>query len=276
MATELQGGSLMEHPTLNLVDHLLAAAGRCQEQGRFRDALRLLTRVADFRQLPAAAAEQTQARLAELQLKRRKFGRARRHLAAALQHSPDDARYHYWMASALVHDTDGDLDRAADHYRRSLELDPGQTKCRSEYGLVMVRLGQTELGLELLRQAVEQAPDDADATAKLAKGLRLLGRGAEAAAALRAGLFRNPRAPRFRKLWNEYHFSQLRQRQNQGRERRAERRREDAPVILPFVRLDRPHASAGTGGDGDPATVQAPHRRLGRDPQAGSEQRHVQ
>ena len=165
----------MVNATLNLVDHLLSAAARCQEQGRLREALRLLTRLAGFRQLPADAAEQTQARLAELQLKRRKYKRARRHLAAALQHAPDAARYHYWMATALVHDRDGDLERAADHYRRSLELDPTQLKCQYEYGLLQVRLGRTEEGLERLRKAVEQAPGDADAVAKLAKGLRLGG-----------------------------------------------------------------------------------------------------
>jgi tetratricopeptide (TPR) repeat protein len=262
----------MVNATLNLVDHLLAAAGRCQEQGRLREALRLLTRLAGFRQLPADAAEQTQARLAELQLKRRKYKRARRHLAAALQHAPDAARYHYWMATALVHDRDADLERAADHYRRSLELDPAQLKCQYEYGLLEVRLGRTEEGLERLHKAVEQAPGDADAVAKLAKGLRLAGRSDEAAAALRAALFRNPRAPRFRKLWNEYQFQQLRQRQDQERVRRAAARPgDDGPVILPFVRRDRPHSPTGAPHPDEPPTVTPPPRRPGR-----SGQRNVQ
>jgi tetratricopeptide (TPR) repeat protein len=262
----------MANATLNLVDHLLAAAGRCHEQGRLRDAVRLLTRLAGFRQLPADAAEQTQARLAELQMKRRKYRRARRHLAAALHHAPDAARYHYWMATALVHDRDADLERAAEHYRRSLELDPAQLKCQYEYGLLQVRLGQTEEGLERLRKAVEQAPEDADAVAKLAKGLRLAGRTDEAGAALRAALFRNPRAPRFRKLWNEYQFHQLRQRQDQERVRRAAARQPDGgPVILPFVRLDRPHAPTGAPHGDEPATVTPPPKRRGR-----PDQRHVQ
>src|SRR5580698_6140457 len=140
----------MVNATLNLVEHLLAAATRCQEQGRLREAVRLLTQLAGFRELPADIAELTQARLAELQLKRRKFKRARRHLAAALQHAPDEARYHYHMATALAHDSDGDLERAAEHYHRSLELDATQVKCQYEYGLLQVRLGQTEEGLDLL------------------------------------------------------------------------------------------------------------------------------
>ena len=52
--------------------------------------------------------------------------------------------------------------------------------------------------------AVEVAPENANALAKLVKGLRLAGRGDEARSALQAALFRNPRNPRFRKLWNEY------------------------------------------------------------------------
>ena len=262
----------MVHATLNLVDHLLTNASRCQEQGRLREAVRLLTRLAGFRELPADAAEQTQARLADLQLKRRKFKRARRHFAAALQHAPDEARYHYGMAAALAHDSEADLERAADHYRRSLESDPEQVKCRYEYGLLLVRLGQTEEGLALLRQAVEQAPADADAVAKLAKGLRLSGRTEEAGAALRAALFRNARVPRFRKLWNEFQFQQLRQRQDQERVRRAASRRNDEAVILPFVPRVRPSAPTEPRSDA-PATVAPPHKLRGV---TRVDQRHVQ
>ena len=264
----------MVPPTLNLVEHLSAAAARCQEQGRLQEAVRLLTQLAGFRELPADVAELTQARLAELQLKRRKFKRASRHLAAALQHAPDEARYHYHMATALAHDSDGDLERAAEHYRRSLELDPEPVKCQVEYGLLQVRLGQTEEGLDRLRRGVEQAPANVDAVAKLAKGLRLAGRTEEAVAALRSALFRNPRVPRFRKLWNEFHFTQLRQKQEGDRVRRAAARRQEAPVILPFV---RPLAEPSTPNDAprsdEPATVSPPHRlRLA----PRTDQRHVQ
>ena len=60
-------------PTLNLVDHLLALGRRYQDLGQGRDALRIFTRLSSFRELPAEAAEEAQARLAELQLKRRKY-----------------------------------------------------------------------------------------------------------------------------------------------------------------------------------------------------------
>ena len=88
--------------TLNLVDHLLALGRRYQELGRHRDALRLLTRLSGFQELPAEAAEETQARLAEIHLKRRRYVRARRCLTAALRHRPECARYHYLMGNATI------------------------------------------------------------------------------------------------------------------------------------------------------------------------------
>ncbi len=221
--------------TLNLVDHLLALGRKYQEVGRFTDAEGVLGRLAGFRELPADAAEEAQARLAELHLRRRKYGRARRCLAAALAHRPDCARHHLLMATALQADDRGDLQRADEHYRRSLELDPQQVKCRSDSGLLAVRLGRTEEGLALLRQAVEEAPADVEALRKLVKGLRLADRPDEARAAVRAGLFRNPRCPRFRRLWQDYQFQLLRRRQQSGR--RAKRTGPAGePVLLPFRR----------------------------------------
>jgi tetratricopeptide (TPR) repeat protein len=257
--------------TLNLLDHLLSMGRRYQDLGRTRDALRVLGRLASFRELPADAAEETQVRLAELQLKRRKFARARRHLAAALTYRPDSARLNHLMASATQADDRGDLDRAGDYFRRALELEPERVPCLAEGGLLAVRLGQTEEGLALLRRAVEREPDNADVVAKLVKGLRLAGRGEEARAALRAALFRNPRSPRFRRLWDEYQFHHARQRQEGERRRRRLRMGDDGPAVLPFVRVLRDEP-AGVRRDG-PATVGRPH--LPR-PTRRADQRHVQ
>jgi tetratricopeptide (TPR) repeat protein len=254
--------------TLNLFDQVLAMGRRYQEAGRTREALRLFGRLASFRELPAEAAEETQVRLAELQLKRRKFARARRHLAAALTHQPESARLNHLMATATQADDRGDLDRAADYFRRAIELDPERVPCLAEGGLLAVRLGHTEEGLALLRRAVEREPDNADVVAKLAKGLRLAGRADEARSVLRAACFRNPRSPRFRRLWEEYQFQQTRQAQ-QGQRRRG-RAAGDTPVLLPFVR--RSGAVTMPRRDG-PATVGRPHlSRLAR----RVDQRHVQ
>jgi Tfp pilus assembly protein PilF len=246
---------------LNLVDHLLALGRRYQELGRLRDATEVLTRLTGFRELPGEAAEEAQVRLAELYLKRRRYAKARRHLTAALRHRPDEARYHYLMATAALAEDRGDLHRAADHFRRSLELDETQPRCRVEYGILAVRLGRSDEGVAHLRQAVEQAPADAEVVGKAAKGLRVAGRSDEARDVLRAALFRNPKAPRFRKLWHEYQFQQLRRRQEARRQGRGEDE-EEAPVLLKFVPPAPTPDVPGVRHDG-PATLSPPHRHQG-------------
>jgi tetratricopeptide (TPR) repeat protein len=268
-------------PTLNLVEQLLALGRRYQDLGQGRDALRVFTRLTGFRELPAQAAEEAQVRLAELQLKRRKYARARRHLAVALRFQPDNARYHYLLAGALRAGDRGNLEKAAEHYRRALELDPESVKCLVEFGLLAVRMGRVEEGLASLRRAVERAPDDAGVVGKLAKGLRLAGRSDEARAALRAALFRNPRTPRFRQLWDEFRAQHLRREQEAERMNRQKlRARDDGPVILRFVRLTADAAPAAEG-QGPPTILRhdegappaGPHSHW---PARRSDQRHVQ
>lgn len=260
--------------TLNLVDGLLLMGRRHQQQGRVRDALTVLARLASFRELPCQVAEETQARLAEIQLRRRKYQRARRHLSVALRYDSDNARYHQLMASALRGLGEDHWDRAAEHYRRSLLLDPEQIDCLTEFGLFAVRLGHADEGLRCLRQAVQQKPDDPNVLSKLVEGLRLAGRGDECRTELRAALFRNPRDRRFRQLWADFQFRQLRQEQRERR--RRNRGASDGPVLLPFVLPERPASADGEARslrhDG-PSTVPPPH---GPRPVPFPNRRHVQ
>ncbi len=223
--------------TLNLVDRLLAMGRKFQALGRDHDARQVLGRLARFGELPGPVAEETQVRLAEMLLKKRKFRRARRHLTAALVHQPDHARYHHLLATALDAEDRGDPERAAEHYRKSLELDPQQPRCLGEYGLLALRLGRTEEGLDALRRAAELAPDDARVLETVADGLRQEGLVDEARTLVRAALFRNPKDARFRKLRNDFEYAQLRQEQQaRGLTGRAGRAADDGPVLLPFVR----------------------------------------
>jgi Tfp pilus assembly protein PilF len=234
-------------PTLNLVERVLAMGRRYQEAGRHRDAVVVLTRLSRFRYLPAEAAEETQARLAEIHLKRRKYKQARRHLIAALRHQPDNARYHYLLATALTAEEGADLERAGEHFRRALELDPGHVKCLADYGHLLLRLGQTEEGLARLHEAAERAPEDIEVLGKLVKGLRLTGRTDDARTVLQLAMFRNARSPRFRKLWNEFRFQQARRQREAERIQQAENETDaEQPVLLPFIRVvnDSSEASA--------------------------------
>jgi tetratricopeptide (TPR) repeat protein len=235
-------------PTLNLVEGVLAMGRRYQEIGRYRDAVALFTRLSHFRYLPAEAAEETQARLAEIYLKRRKYKQARRHLTAALRQQPDNARYHYLLATALCGEEGEDLQSAAEHYRRALELDPGHVKCRADYGHLLLRLNQTEEGLSCLRRAAEKAPEDIEVLGKLVKGLRLSGRGDEARSVLQVAMFRNARSPHFRKLWNEYRFQQARRRRDaENRQQDKDEADGEQPMLLPFIRVVNEPAPSSDG-----------------------------
>src|SRR5262249_3166668 len=226
--------------TLNLVDSILARGRHLQNLGRDRDALHLLGRLASFRELPTNVAEETQARLAELQRRLEHPRKARRHLTAALAHQPDSARYHHLLARAVEADRRGDPERALHHYRRSLELDPHQADCASEAGLLAVRQGQVEEGLRNLRRAVELNGNDPECVRRLVKGVCLWRSPDEARQAWRAVLSRNARYRRFRRLWDDFQFNQLLREQEVERVVREGDQQADAgPTILPFVRPSR-------------------------------------
>lgn len=221
--------------TLNLADRVLALGRRFQELGRAADALRMLGRLAGWRQLSAAVAEETQARLADLRMHHGQFAQARRHLAALIAHRPDHARYHYQLATAFDIDHKGSAQAAYEHYQRSLALDPNQADCLSDFGLLALKLGKEAEGLHALGRAVELAPDDSAVVGKLVEGLRRRGQLDEARLTLRAALFRNPRKQEFHKLWNDFRFQQACAVQQGAGQMHGVLPGTDEPVVLPFV-----------------------------------------
>jgi Tfp pilus assembly protein PilF len=249
---------------LNLVDRLLAMGRKYQELGRDRDARHILGKLAGFGELPTNVAEETHFRLAEIQLNRRKFRRARRHLTAALGHQPNNARYHHLLAAALDHRRPEEAQRAAEHFKLSLEQEPDQPRCLSEYGLLLLLLERSEEGLEALRRAVDLAPGDPEIVGNLVEGCRREGLVDEARSVIRGALFRNPRDVRFQQLRSDFEFHQLRQQQLAALYRgRANLNGEDGPMLLPFVRpvLDGPSIEGGSKRirrDG-PSSPPAPH-----------------
>jgi Tfp pilus assembly protein PilF len=250
--------------TLNLIDRLLARGRDLQKLGRDRDAVRVLRRLAGFQELPAEAAAETQARLAELHLRRRKYPRARRNLAAVLRHRPESAHYHHLMATAIDAEDTGDPQRAARHYRRALQLDPNRPECLLDYGLFNLREGRTEAGLTCLRRAVELAPEEPETLGRLADGLIQAGREDEARTALQAALFRHPRDARFRQLWSDFQFHQRAREQRAARGKKMRETVAEEPVLLPFGLAERTAGPVRVGSrvvrsDGPAPTPQGPH-----------------
>ena len=255
----------MTSTTLGLTAHLLSRGRYFQQLGRIHDALRHLTRLAGFRELPAETAEEVQFRLGELQLRRHRYARARRHLAAALRYAPENPRYHFLLARAHNDDPDGDTAQAAEHYAASLALDGTQTDCLCAYGRLALRLGLIEEGVECLRVAVRLAPDDMTVLADVAAGLRIANRADEARGLLLAARFRHPRDGRYRQLWEQFQFHSARRAQDAARLRRSPA--DEGPTLLPFLRpvrevTPRPVTSRKIIRADGP-TAPAPHLRGG-------------
>lgn len=250
--------------TLNLVDRVLETARTCHHLGLNHQSSRLLRRLAAFRDLPAETAAETQQRLGELLLQRRSYRPARRHLAAALAQQPDNARSHYQMGAAIEQDPEGDPERALLHYRRAVRLDPDNGEYQSELGLCALNQDEREEGLEALRRAFALSSHCPVIVAKVLDGLCEAGETDEARSLLRTALFRNPRDPRFVKLWNDFRFHALRT--EQERARRAAWWGEDGPTVLPFVRPESAPSGRTVRRD-RPAPRPAPHLpRSGRVP----------
>jgi len=218
--------------TLCLFDELLTRGRRLQEAGQPAAAIACLERLLALAGVPGLSAAEAHQRLGEIALKRRLYRRARRHLLAAVRLWPANPRAHFLLGLAWSYDPEGDLHKAAGHYRRALRLSPRLARCRGELGLVALRLGEHEEGLTLLREAAEQAPADAAAAGRLVRGLLLCGRPEEAVATVRAALFRAPRCPRLHKLWIDLQLAALRR----DRDTSAARTREPEAVVLPFLR----------------------------------------
>jgi tetratricopeptide (TPR) repeat protein len=244
--------------TLRLVETLLERGRSLHEYGQQYDAYRILKQLAGFRELPAAVAEETHSLLAEIQFGRRKYLRARRHLAAALGYCPTNAQYHYLMAAAVDADEEADKQRALKHYRRSLRLDPDQPTCLVDYGLLCVELGRADAGLRALRRAVRLRPDDPEVVGAAVEAMCELDHADEARRLLLAARFRNARDSRFQKLWNDFQFQQPRM--AQAAQRGGRRARSGAPILLPFVRPATPRTDAGKRVRRDrPAPLPKPH-----------------
>jgi len=249
--------------TLQFIDRLLAIGRNYQQVHRHREALRCLSRVAAMPDLPAELAEETQVRLAEIQIERHRYRRARRHLTIALLYRADSARYHHLLASVLAKGSSAEPERALTHYRKSLEIEPEQPRCLAEFGRLCVQTDRVEEGLAALCRAVELAPNDPEIVDMLWKGLWQTGRRREAREVLRAARFRNPRDGRFLKLWNDFRFRRLRRWQKAKRLAAAINwTNDERAVVLPFI---RPDLSIPTPADGttircdEPTVLPAPH-----------------
>ena len=108
-----------------------------------------------------------------VQLTMKAFTAAAQTAREGLARQPDFAMLHYHLALALQFD--GNLSDAALHYRKAIELDPGNSEAHNNLGTVLNDLGDPEAALQHVREALELAPDVPAVHNNLGKTLISLG-----------------------------------------------------------------------------------------------------
>jgi tetratricopeptide (TPR) repeat protein len=219
--------------TLPFFDRLLDQARRYQDLGLNHRAATILERLADFRELPAEVAEETQHRLAQLSDEAQRYPRCRRHLATAIAHGPTKAEYRADMGRAVAADPECFDDEALDHFEQATQLDPENPRYLCDYGNLAIRLGEYDKGLNLLRQAREAAPDDMDTLSAYVTGLVAADQADEARVVLRDEAFRHAGKRRFQARYRALRFELAHDEQTTDPT--------EEPMLLPFPRPTAAH-----------------------------------
>ena len=230
---------------INMAQALLEKGRELWGQDRYDEATRVLTNLLGFRVLAPKIAERAQFYLGDIHLAQGHYFKARRHLAAAVATGTDSGEVHFLLACALDWDDQADTDQAYHHYRKAVELEPGQPLYSSAYALTRIRrkagqVRQDREALQRLRTAFAAAPDDVDIVYNYAAGLLDLGRALEAELVIRRARKRWSGHPAFEELWY-----QLLEQRNQNQLTRPEpgTRRplrvisDDEPVVLMFPKV---------------------------------------
>jgi tetratricopeptide (TPR) repeat protein len=232
--------------TIQMAQALLDRGRELWNQDRIDEATQVLTRLLGQRSIPLQIAEQAQFYLGDLHLTLGNYAKARRHLAAAIACGTNSGETHFLMACALDWDPEADQGHAYTHYRRAVELDPGQPLYSSSYALMRIRrkgpgTKYDRESLRRLRDAFAADPNDIEIVYNYIQGLMELGRSGEAELALRRARKQWVGHPGFEELWVDFNSRRGQLASNRSRsENPAEPRspEDDIPVLLPFPRQD--------------------------------------
>ncbi len=132
------------------------------------------------RQDPGSA--EVQLELGRANAENHRLDKAQEHYRRSIALRPDYARAHQELGTALA--AAGKTDEAIATFTRALELDPDFHEARFNLGGLLIGRGKADTGLKYLRQAAEAMPDRADAQFSLGLALATLGKPQESMAAL--------------------------------------------------------------------------------------------
>lgn len=235
--------------SLSLADHLFTRSRLMIRLGRPRAARRLLRRLTNHPGASARSRADAHRLISEVEIAAGRFGRARRHLAAAIRFRRHADDLYVAYALAVEADPEGNPRKAVAALRVAVGIDPYEAGSWALLGRMAVTAGDCKLARKALRRAGRLAPDAPTILSDVVNGLVELGYHAEARAVLSAARFRAPRDARIAALWNGFRFDQAVRKQHDCS-------RTDGRAILRFpVR----NADAGSPG-GSPNILRADRR----------------
>jgi tetratricopeptide (TPR) repeat protein len=246
----------MQASTINMAQALLDRGRQLWDQNRYDEAVRVLSSLLSLRSISPDIAERAQFYLGDIQLAQGHYSKARRHLAAAIGSGVGGGETHFLMACALEWDDESDAQAAYQHYRKAVELEPGQPLYSSAYALMRIRrrsnAGKVDReALRRLRAAFAAAPDDQDIVYNYAFGLTEMGRDGEAKLVLRRARKRWPDHPAFEGLWWKIMSDEESAKRPPEAPKQPVRLRvvgDDEPVILKFPTAEAPPPAAPSIG----------------------------
>ncbi len=110
-----------------------------------------------------------------------------------LEHHPASTAVH--MLFGMIKSSAGELEAAAEHYRRAIELNPGNVEAHNNLGVVYRRLGRSADAFMAVEEAIELAPDRADVYYNYGNVQKQLGEFHDAREAYERALELNPDFP---------------------------------------------------------------------------------
>jgi tetratricopeptide (TPR) repeat protein len=218
--------------TLNLIRILQRQAQHFHDIGLRREAKARFERLAGFRSLPPAVAEDSRVRLADICRDDDDPAQERHHLACALAQQPNKPDYHFRMAQAYLSDRSVPDEKALPHLRAAVRLDAENPRYLAALGELTMRIGDCSEGLRLLKKAHDLAEDDIDILERYVSALKEVGESKTGHELLKTAMFRYSRDGRYRDLYRDFQFRDVADEQSS---KTTIPFGDDEPVILRFV-----------------------------------------
>ncbi len=210
----------MEH-TISYASALLERADYLCEHRLYEHALPLLERLLELEHAPVWVRREVLALLAEIELDRGRYYKARRHLTAALAYEPRDAHVLFLIGLSFEWQEEPMLDRAYQHYRRAATLNPENPLYLAAHQCLRAELFQSHAvrraAVRRLVEAYHADPDSPEVCYYFARGLLAAGKVGQAEWVVRRSLRRWPELPEFAELMQRIRFARGERAQGTGR-----------------------------------------------------------